>query len=94
MVGEAVPPSKYPRQSGPPLGDRIAAAVLVTSRIRIISAAIGSVSSVCTRANRSGSDADRHATAYGRTTVDATVMDATVMDASATSATPICEGVS
>jgi hypothetical protein len=58
---------------------------------------LGSVSSVCSRANRSGSDTDRHATPYGRTTVDASVMDATVITTNAANTgatTTICEGVS
>ena len=70
------------------------APVLVASRIRIVSAAISSVRSGGSSTNRSGSDAYRHATAYGCTTVDATVINARASNAGATGAATICEGVS
>ena len=62
--------------------------------IRIVSAAISSVSSGGT--NGSSSDAYRHSTAYGCTTVDATAIGTTVVNANATNsnASSVCEGVS
>jgi hypothetical protein len=47
--------------------------------IRIVSAAISSVSSGGTNTDRSSSDAHRHSTAYGCATVDATAIDTTVV---------------
>ena len=59
-----------------------------------IPAAISSVSSSCS--DGSSSDAYRHSTAYGRTTINSTTIDRTVMNASATNAnaSSIGEGVS
>jgi hypothetical protein len=64
--------------------------------VGIVSAAISSVSSGGTNTDRSSSDAHRHSTAYGCTTVDATAIDTTVVNANATNAnaSSVCEGVS
>jgi len=69
---------------------------LLAGSIRIVSAAISSVSSGGTSTDCSGSDAYRHSTAYGCTTVDATAIDTTVVNANATNAnaSSVCEGVS
>jgi len=64
---------------------------LLARSIRIVSAAISSVSSRGSGTDRGSSDAYRHSTAYGCTTVDATAIDTTVVNANASS---VCEGVS
>jgi hypothetical protein len=65
----------------------------LAGRVGIVSAAISSVSS---GTDRSSSDAHRHSTAYGCTTVDATAIDTNVVNANATNsnASSVCEGVS
>jgi hypothetical protein len=69
---------------------------LLAGWVGIVSAAIRSVSSGGTRADCSSSDAYRHSTAYGGTTVDATAIDTTVVNANATNAnaSSVCEGIS
>jgi hypothetical protein len=74
---------------------------LVARSIRIVTAAIGSVSSGGSCSYCSSSDAYRHPTAHGCTTVNATVIDTTMMNASPTNAsvttastTTACKGVS
>ena len=67
---------------------------LVARSIGIVSAAIRSVSSSCSHCG--STDAYRHSTAYGCTTINPAAIDATVINASATNAnaSSICEGVS
>jgi hypothetical protein len=78
--------------------DRIGglATILVAGLVGIVSAAISSVSSGGSCADRGSSDAYRYATAYGCATVDATAIDTTVVNTGATSsnASSVCEGVS
>jgi hypothetical protein len=66
---------------------------LVARSIGVVSAAISSVGSG--RSHCSSSDAYRHSTAYGCTTINATAIDTTVVNANTTNsnASPICEGV-
>ncbi len=68
---------------------------LVARSIGIVSAAISSVSSSGSCSHRSSSDAYRHSTAYGCTTINAAAIDTTVVTANATNshASSICEGV-
>ena len=68
---------------------------LVARSIGIVTAAISSVSSSGSCSHCGSSDANRHPTAHGCSTVDATAIDTTVINANATdsNASPICEGV-
>jgi hypothetical protein len=69
---------------------------LVARRVGIVSAAWRVICSCCSSADGSSTDAYRHSTAYGCTTINATAIDATVINAGATNAnaSSICEGVS
>jgi hypothetical protein len=78
---------------------------LLARWVRIVSAPISSVSSVSSGTDCSSSDAYRHSTGYGSTTVTSTIdtttinasaMKAAVISANAThaNASSICEGVS
>ncbi len=84
-----------PSRNGNKLADVLARSCInsVARSIGIVSAAISSVSSSCSHC--SSSDAYRHSTAYGCTTINATAIDTTVVNTNATNsnASPICEGV-
>ena len=75
---------------------------LVARRVRFVAAAaiaaVGSVSPVSCRTNRSSSDAHGNSAAHGCTTIDATAIDTAVMNTNATNpnatASSIREGVS
>jgi hypothetical protein len=74
---------------------------LVARWVGIVSTAWRVICSCSSRTDGSSTDAYRHSTAYGCTTINATTInptaiDATVMNASATNAnaSSICEGVS
>ena len=75
----------------------IATKSLVARWVGIVSAAwrVSSVSSISGSADGSGTNAYRHSTAYGCTTINATVIDACAMNAAVISAstTSICESV-
>ena len=77
-------------------GSITATKVLVARWVGIVSAAWRVICSCSSRADGSSTDAYRHYTAYGCTTINATTINATVMNASATNAnaSSICEGVS
>lgn len=67
----------------------------VARSIRIVPAAIVSVSSVGSCSDCSSSDTYRHPASHGSSTVDATAIDTAVVTADATNsnASSICEGV-
>jgi hypothetical protein len=73
---------------------------LVARRVRFVAAAaiaaVGSVSPVSCRTNRSSSDAHGNSAAHGCTTIDATAIDTAVMNTNPTNpdASSIGEGVS
>ena len=68
---------------------------LVARWVGIVSAAWRVIGSCSSSADGSSTDAYRHSTAHGCTTVNATAIDTTVVNAGATNsnASPICEGV-
>ena len=82
----------------PPIGIRGESSrrrFLVARSVRIVSAALRSVSSIGSGTDGSGADADRHATPHGRATVS-TAISAPVMNADAANtgaSTAICERV-